>query len=455
MAAKTAKTAKIIAFADELEDIAARLPLRDLPWLAARRDAARARYAAHGLPTPREESWKYTSLNRLPRIGFTAATPAGEATVDSLPVGAAIAAECHLAVLVNGRFRADLSDLDRLPAGVTAQGMADALAERPEALEPHLGRIAGESGSSLASLNTAQIADGLYLNLAEGVTLDRPLHLISVGAAGDRPAAFHPRLLVVAEPNSHACLLESHVGAGDGAYFSNGVVEIALGDGAMLQHYKLQNDHPAAWHIAATGVDLAKGAVYDSFVLQIGGRLARNEIAARIFGPHAECRLNGTYLLRGRQHVDNTTLIDHAAPNSTSHEVYKGVVDDQARGVFQGKILVRKDAQKTDGHQLNKALLLSPGAEIDSKPELEIYADDVKCGHGATAGELDDDALFYLRARGIDRETARGLLIEAFIGEAIDEISRPTMRNALRDIVAGWLTEGRHDGATATKGVGQ
>ncbi|MDH3700235.1 MAG: Fe-S cluster assembly protein SufD [Alphaproteobacteria bacterium] len=448
------KSTRLTAFADHLDGVAATLPRQDLGWLQELRAAARDRYAAAGLPTPRLESWKFTNLNRLPRVGFTAAALAEAPAVDSVPVGAAIAAEGAVVVLVNGRFRADLSNLADLPKGATVLGIADALETQDGLLETHLDRIAGESDASLAALNTAQLADGVYLHLAEGVTLERPLHVISIGAARGEPVAFHPRLLLIAEPGSHGCILESHVGAGDGAYFTNTVVEASVGEGAVLQHYKLQNDHPAAWHTATTGVELAARAVYDSFVLQIGGHMARNEIIARILGSHAECHLNGTYLLRGKQHADNTTLIDHAAPESTSREVYKGVVDDQARGVFQGKILVRRNAQKTDGHQVNKTLLLSRGAEIDSKPELEIYADDVKCGHGATAGELDEDALFYLQARGIDPETARGLLIEAFIGETIDEILRPTMRNALRDIVAGWLTDGRHDGATGNTGVG-
>ncbi len=448
------KSTPLTAFAEQLDGVAATLPRQDLGWLQDRRAGARDRYRAAGLPTPRLESWKFTNLNRLPRVGFKAAALTDAPSVDSVPVGAAITAEGAVAVLVNGQFRADLSKLGDLPAGATVLGIADALASRDGLLEPHLDRISGQNEASLAALNTAQFGDGVYVHLAEGVTLERPLHVISIGAARGEPVAFHPRLLIVADAGSHGCVLESHVGAGDGAYFTNTVVEATLGDGAVLQHYKLQNDHPAAWHTATTGVEIAAKAVYDSFVLQIGAHLARNEIAAHILGSHAECHLNGTYLLRGKQHADNTTLIDHAAPESKSREVYKGVVDDQARGVFQGKILVRRDAQKTDGHQINKTLLLSRGAEIDSKPELEIYADDVKCGHGATAGELDEDALFYLEARGIDPETARGLLVEAFIGETIDEILRPTMRNALRDIVAGWLTEGRHDGATEKTGVG-
>ena len=213
----------------------------------------------------------------------------------------------------------------------------------------------------------------------------------------------------------------------------------------MLRHYKLQNEHPAAYHIAASRVAAAAGSTYESFVLQLGGRLARNEIAVRFDGPGAECRLDGAYLLRGIQHADNTTLLDHAAPRCTSRELYKGVIDDQARGVFQGKILVRRDAQKTDGHQLNKTLLLSRAAEIDTKPELEIYADDVKCSHGATAGELDEDALFYLESRGIDPATAQAMLVEAFVAEPVERIAHPGARDAFAAMVAGWLADGRRD----------
>ncbi|MBT5107066.1 MAG: Fe-S cluster assembly protein SufD, partial [Rhodospirillaceae bacterium] len=237
---------------------------------------------------------------------------------------------------------------------------------------------------------------------------------------------------------------ESHVG--EGAYFSNGVAEFAVGDDAVLNHYKIQDESDEAYHIADSTLRLEDRSTYDGFVYQAGGLLARNEIHASLGGEHIECRANGAYLGGGKQHIDNTVFIDHAKPGSRSREVYKGVLDNDARAVFQGKILVRKDAQKTDGFQLNKALLLSRGAEIDSKPELEIYADDVKCSHGATVGELDADALFYLRTRGIDEAAARNLLISAFVTEAIEEIQSQAVRDALSDLVRGKLAmrnEGR------------
>jgi Fe-S cluster assembly protein SufD len=346
---------------------------------------------------------------------------------------------------VNGRFRADLSDLDGLPRGVRIAGLAEVLRDEPSVLEPLLGRIAIRADKPMAALNAAHLEDGLCVFVDEGVVLDKPLHIVSIGVTcGDDPACFYPRLLVSVGQGGVATIIESHVG--EGAYFSNIVAEIAVGVDAVLNHYKVQDESLEAYHIADTTVRLEDRSTYDGFVFQSGGLLARNEIHASLDGENIECRVNGAYLGAGKQHIDNTAFIDHMKPSSRSREVCKGVLDDESRAVFQGKILVRKDAQKTDGFQLNKALLLSRGAEIDSKPELEIYADDVKCSHGATVGELDADALFYLRARGIDEAAARNLLISAFVAEAVEEIQSMRVRDALSDLVRARLAarnEGR------------
>lgn len=402
------------------------------PWIDALRRDALACYRDEGLPTPRREAWKFTNLRRLERIGF-APSPEDGAPVAEIPDGAAELDGAYRAVFVNGRFDAALSRLENLPKGVEIGSLA---AADPDLLEPHLGRIADTRKHPLAALNTAYMVDGLFMKLADGAVLDAPLHLISIASAGDTALRFHPRHLVVLGANAIATLVESHVGAGE--TFANTVSEIDVGAGAVLNHYKLQNEGPDAFHIALSQIRLADRASYDGFVLQTGARLARNEVRVHL-GNRVECRLNGAYLGRGDQHIDNTTFIDHAAPNSTSREVYKGVLDDRARGVFQGKILVRKDAQKTNGHQLSKTLLLSRGTEIDAKPELEIYADDVKCGHGATTGALDEDALFYLQARGIDPAQARAMLIAAFLGDAVAEIQAEQPRAAFQAVVDRWL----------------
>jgi Fe-S cluster assembly protein SufD len=436
----TVKTNPLPPFADRL-DTAASLPGSGRTWLDRLRAEARAAYLEAGLPGPKVEAWKYTNLNRLRRTGFAAdAAPAPK--VDTVPVGSALPVAAHLAVLVNGRFRPDLSSLPDPKDGVDVIGFADALQREPALLERRFGQIA-QPHLPLVALNTALAADGLVIRFRKGKAPETPIHVISIGASGAEATMFQPRLLVIGEEGSQGVVLESHIAGGDGVYFSNAVTEVALEPGAVLRHYKLQNEHPSAFHLATARAELAERTQYESFVLQVGGRLARNEIHAHIGGSRVDCRLGGAYLLRGEQHADNTTFIDHAAPESISRELYKGVLDGTARGVFQGKILVRRGAQKTDGHQLNKALLLSRGAEIDSKPELEIYADDVKCSHGATAGEIDDDALFYLRSRGIDADAARGLLIDAFVGDAIEQIGHEPSRVAFRQVVDGWLAEGR------------
>ena len=372
-------------------------------------------------------------------MGFVAAEAQDSPNLTAIPAGAVELPDAHIAAFVNGRFSPSLSSLDGLPKGVEAVSLAKRFSEDPVSLMDLFGDTAD---LPLASLNTGLMADGLYLNLADGVVLDKPLHLVSIGQADGEPLSFHPRHLIQTGASSIATIVESHVG--EGTYFSNGVMEISVGEGAVLNHYKLQNEGAEAFHLAASLVRIEDRATYDGFVLQIGAKLARNEVRS-LLGERVECRLNGAYLGRGEQHIDNTTFIDHAAPNSSSREVYKGVLDGSSRGVFQGKILVRKDSQKTDGHQLNKTLLLSRGTEIDTKPELEIYADDVKCSHGATTGELEEEPLFYLRARGIDPETARGMLVAAFIGEAMEEMQAEAPRAAFQAVVDSWL-ERRSEG---------
>jgi Fe-S cluster assembly protein SufD len=340
-------------------------------------------------------------------------------------------------VFVNGRFRRELSDLAGLPAGASVESLADLLARDPEAVAPHLS--ARPIDDSLAALNTALMADGAVLRLASGVALDRPLLLIFLGGAPDRALAFHPRNLVIAGSGSRATVIELHAPAADVLYWSQPVTDVRVGEGAELRHYKSQQEGPRAFHLASTGVRVAAGGRYDSFALAIGGVLARNEVSITLDGANAQCRVDGGYLARGKQHIDTTTEIVHAQPNTTSHEAFKGVLDDQGRAVFQGRILVAKDAQKTDGRQSCRTLLLSDRAEIDAKPELEIYADDVKCAHGATVGEIEPDALFYLRARGIDEAEARAMLIQAFMGDVLDDIADPAARDGFAAVIRAWL----------------
>ena len=430
-----------LPYADRFPAIVAALPGEGVPWLRELREGAYARIARLGLPTTRVERWKYTNLNPLTKATFEPALRNGqaipsEALADVLPAETA----AHRLVFVNGAFRGDLSRVGRLPDGVTLESLGDALARGTDALAPLLEHAARSEDNPFFALNTALMADGCVLRIGRGVAVEEPIHLVFVAAGGDGAPAYHPRNLILAERDSRAVLFESHVDAGGGTYWSNPVTQVTVEDGAALEHYKFQEEGPDAFHIALTAVEIAARGRYDSFVLTSGGRLSRQEIEAVLDGERSECRLIGGYLARGRQHIDNTTEIVHAKPHAASKEIYKGVLDEQARAVFQGRIVVEKDAQKTDGHQLNRTLLLSDHAEIDTKPELEIYADDVKCSHGATAGELEESALFYLRARGLDESAARRMLIEAFLADLGEDLPHPAARAALERRVSDWLT---------------
>lgn len=413
------------------------LPGAGLHWLAELREAGMQGFATKGLPTRREESWKYTSLQPLARIPFTPAEGSAAADIPDSVLPEEFAP--YRVVIANGRFRSDLSETAGTPKGVRLASLAEVLRNEPDLVKPWLGATGQADDAPMLALNTAFMSDGMVLMLDEGVALDRPVELIYLGTAGGEAAVAYPRSLIVARAGSAATVVEHHVGRGEGTYLSNGATEIFVEDGARLHHYKLQEEDAGTYHLHANRVRVGRKALYDSFVLSLGGRLARNQIDVEIGGEEAEVRLNGAYMARGRQHLDHTSRIDHLVPNSVSRQVYKGVLDDRARGVFQGHIVVAREAQKTDGHQLNRALLLSDNAEIDSKPMLEIYADDVKCSHGATMGDIEKDPLFYLRARGIPEAEARSLLVTAFLGEVIDDLSVEEVREAFRARVERWL----------------
>jgi Fe-S cluster assembly protein SufD len=426
------------------------LPGDNAPWLSALRAEALARFVESGLPSTRVEQWKYTNLKTVADSAIKTAVEAdakAAVAADLLPVidGA------YRVVFVNGRHRPDLSDTGPLPAGVEMATVARTMESDADALNGRLGAVAGPDGRVLVNLNTAFLADGAVLSVAPGAQVEQPLHLVFVATAGTQGAlAHHPRNLIAIGEGGRATVVESHIATADGiVYWSNPVGEITVAAGAWLDHIKVQADSRAATHLSFARATVAAGGRYDSFVMTVGALLSRNEIEVVLDGEQALCHLNGTYLITGRQHADTTTFITHAKPNCTSSEVYKGVLDGKARGVFQGKILVAKDAQKTNGHQLSRAVLLSDGAEVSTKPELEIYADDVKCSHGATTGGLDEESLFYLRARGSPAPEARRLLIRAFVREQIDDIANESVRQHLDGLMSGWLDEATTEGSLA------
>jgi len=411
---------------------AAELPGFGVSWVRELRKLAIERFAALGFPTLKHEAWRPTDLKGLIASGLVAGRPAIETTVDKLPGHP----NNPRLVFVDGELRPALSILGDLPEGAELVSLAAALDGDPEWIGERLGRTAPIDASPFVALNTAFLRDGAILRLGRGVRVERPIELVFVSAG---PIAVYPRLLIVAEPGSSAILIEHHVGLGDSAVFANHVAEIVVEEGAALTHHKVQTETPASFHIANTHVRVGKDARYRRLGLNLGGALSRDEIVVTLAEPGAEAHVDGAYVARGSQLLDTTVLVDHAAPNCASRQVHKGVIDDEATGVFQGRVLVRRGAGGTDGQQTHRALLLSDRARVDAKPELEIFADDVKCGHGATVGELDAEQLFYLRARGIPEDRARSLLITAFVEETLDGVEDERLRETYGDLITSRL----------------
>ena len=412
----------------------------DVGWLKKLRARSMDRFRELGFPTQRVESWKYTNLRNLERNVFHPATAnTANVSIDTVPTLLADQAG-HRAVFVNGWFRPELSSLGRLPDGAELRSFQQELELDPELLEKHVDRIAsGQDTQAFYHLNGALLQDGYVLRVREGAKIEQPIEVVFITAPTDEPLAYHPRHLILMSPDSEATLVEHHVGLGDGTALANHVTELRVDERARLHHYKLQSEPESIFHVHTMHASVGEAGFYDGFGLTIGGKLTRNELHVSLDGSFADARLNGAYLQHGRQHCDNTTLIEHAVPDTTCREVFKGALQGKGRAVFQGKLHVYPDAQRTDGHQLSRALLLSDEAEIDAKPELEIYADDVKCSHGSTAGELEKDALFYLRSRGIPYTTARRIMVESFLGEVVEEMTLEHLRTAFMARISEWL----------------
>jgi Fe-S cluster assembly protein SufD len=413
------------AFLGRYEGLRERLPGAKLRWLADLREEAAEAFRKAGFPTRRAEAWKYTDLASVSGAAF------GEPLTgvdDAEPVGPATGPR---AVFVDGRFRPDLSSLEGLPFSV------ESLAQALPRLETRLGALAKPGQEPLVALNGMLFEDGIVVDVPAGIA-GGVLEVLSLANASERAPAFHPRHLVRLGVDASLTLVESAAGPAAGRYLHNPVFEIEVADGARLNHGRLQQEGREGVFLSTVYARVGAGAAYDNFTLNAGARLARNEIHVALTGPKAEAHMNGVQLVGDGQHADTTTSLDHAAPNCASRQTYKTVLAGRSRGVFQGKIHVHQVAQKTDGYQMNQALLLSPEAEIDSKPQLEIYADDVKCSHGATVGELDADHLFFLRSRGIPEAQAKAILVEAFLTEAVEAVADETIRAALTRGVSGW-----------------
>jgi len=403
-------------------------------WLAALRRAAMHRFAELGFPTSRDEAWKYTSVAPIANVAFRPhARPSASPTAESLAWSCFFELDCPRLVFVNGHYSPSLSFLAGLPKEVTATRLSKALAAGTPALEQHLGRYADYQNHAFVALNTALLEDGGFIEIPKGTVVEKPIYLMFISAADTEPTVSYPRTLILAGRESQATFIEGHVGWGAGVYFTNAVTEIVAGENAIVEYAKLHQEGATTSHVGTVQVEQQRNSNVVTHSFAFGGALIREDWNVVLDGEGAEAQLNGLYLTTGKQHIDHHTTLDHARPHGTSRELYKGVLDGRSTGVFNGRVIVRKDAQKTDSKQSNKNLLLSEDATINTKPQLEIFADDVKCTHGATIGQVDQEAIFYLRSRGIGHEEARKILTFAFANEVIGRVKFAPLSDRLRD----------------------
>ncbi len=418
-------------------------PGTNLPWLNKLRETATAQFDQSGIPTIKNEDWRYTNLRPMEKHRFTPATPKHNGiSMQNVDQFSYENLDSHRIVFVNGHHAKHLSNIGNAHR-VSISSLRQTLQDTPEKLEPYLNQIVPDEPHGLTALNCAFAGDGAFVELNANCELDKPVEFLFIANNADDVLINMPRNLVVAHDNSRATIVERYVASDDHIYFTNAVTEIHAASGATIQHYKLQGESLKAFHVGGLFARQDKDSNIESHSIAFGGALVRNDLRNHLNARGAQCWLNGLYLGTGRQHVDNHTYVDHAVANCTSKEYYKGILDGRSRAVFHGRVLVRQDAQQTDAEQNNQNLLLSKNAEVDTKPQLEIYADDVKCSHGATVGQLDDSAVFYLRSRGIADEQARDLLTYAFANEVLSRIEIEPVRRSLEHTLSERLLHGR------------
>ena len=402
---------------------------REPAWLQSLRKSSLESFKSMGFPSMKNEDWHFTNIAPISSREFHPAaegSPIGPEVLRRIGFGQ----ECHTVVIVNGRVDPRWA-LELLPAGLSITSLASEIENESQAVERHFAKLATPESGSFTALNAALAEDGVVIRLAANTVVDTPIHLVFLSDAGAEGAATHPHNLIFADKHSQATVIESYASGGGDIYFTNAVTEVFVAEGARLSHYKLQRESPNAFHVGTLQVHQARGSRYESFSFATGAELSRTNVYTTLAGDAAEAVLNGLYMVDGKQHVDHQTRIEHVAPNCPSHELYKGILDGRSHGVFNGKVYVHPEAQKTDGKQSNNNLLLSAEARVDTKPQLEIFADDVKCTHGATVGRLDDTALFYMRSRGISPSQARRLLTYAFAADVLEKIELEPLKHAL------------------------
>ena len=431
-------TEQLSTYLDSFTEFQKRAAGRDLSWLRELRENAFARFCEVGFPTTHDEDWRFTNVSAIARTPFQLAR-AQTLAKDELKQFRVPGATCQL-VFVNGHFVRELSLIEKLPVGVTVNGLAEELKSNSDAVESNLGRYLNTQRDAFSALNTAFAEDGGYVHVRKGTVLETPIHLLfistaSISTGSDEPLMTHPRNLIVIDREAQATIVEEYVSIGESVVFCNTATELVAGENAVVSHYMLEREHQKAFNISTLRIEQERSANVSSHSVLLGGGLVRNNVHPVLAGEGGECLINGLFIGNGRQHLDNYMLVEHASPHCSSRQFYNGILDDHAHGVFHGRIVVHKDAQKTDAKQTNRNLLLSDDAQIDTKPQLEIYADDVKCTHGATIGQIEENALFYLRSRGIDEVSARKLLLMAFAGECLDRMSASPAREHVERLI--------------------
>ena len=400
-----------------------------------KRKAALSNFSKLEFPTVKDEEWKYTSIAPLLKHNFTPSIEKKSVSKELIKSNLFDEMEHSLIVFINGYFSPEHSDLLNLPKGVVLGSIAAEIKSNNKILQEHFSKYAEHQNNIFTALSTAYTEDGAFVHVPEGKIVEEPIHIIFVTTAGGNKILIQPRNLFVAEKNSQVTIIEHYVSEEESIYFTNAVTEIVAEENAVVDHIKLQEESKKSFHIARMEVDQERNSNFSSHSISTGGDLTRNEFNARFNDEGGECTLNGLFMIDGSQLFDAHTLMDHAKPNCNSHEHYKGILDDKSRGVFNGKVVVRQDAQKTNAFQENNNILLSDEALMNTKPQLEIFADDVKCSHGATIGQMDDDAKFYLKSRGIGEEVSKGILLHAFASDVVTSIKIESIRNYIEKII--------------------
>lgn len=430
-------------YSSEFHDFSQRLSNQP-SWLIALRREGFAEFSSAGFPTTHNEDWRFTNVSGIAKSRFELTRRAASIAAGDLEEFGAAGFDCRL-VFVNGRFLSELSRIPVMPKGVTIGALSESIARGNRNVQEHLGKYLDFRRDAFAALNTAFIEDGALVHVPRNTVVEKPIYVLYVSAPGAAPLMDHPRNLFIVEENSQATIVEDYVSLEDKSAetsaFSNTVTELVAAECAVVSHYMIVRESDRTFNISTLRIQQERGSNVSSHSVLLGGELVRNNVHPVLHGEGAECLINGLFMAKGAQHMDNYMLVEHASPHCNSRQFYNGILNNAAHGVFHGRIIVHKDAQKTDAKQTNRNLLLSDNAQIDTKPQLEIYADDVKCTHGATIGQVDETALFYLRSRGLDEVSAKHILLQAFANECLDRMQPGSARDHVQQLVADWLPE--------------